>query len=198
MAKASTDSSVTEADLVQEAEQQLPPGEVDLSNYVSKITVSTIACNPSQAKADNARVPLCVIGGIATASKVVINPTGGEDYIALVGQFYGENLQKKTTWRSGVCYLPGGYHENIVEQLEADLARRELPDDDVRKRSKFEPVMVQFALQFDSQPAKNPAGYSYIAKSLLPVEKADPLAQLIKRASATRLALPAPEAAAAD
>lgn len=199
MAKTTQDHSdelsetAEEKEAIQQAEADLPEGETDHANYVSKITISTMNCNPGQAKADNARVAVCRIGGIATSCKIVPHPVSGEEFIALVGQFFGENLQKGTMWRSGVCYLPGGYHENIVEALEEQEGRRKLAEDDPNRRSKFEPVQVAFDMAFDAQPAKNPIGYSYIARSLMPVTKADPLAQMIARGRRVLAALPAPQ-----
>lgn len=181
----------SEDPVTQEAEAQLPPGEVDHANYLGKITVGQCGGNPSLAKSANARVPVMMITGIATGSKVVHFAITDEDFIALVGMFHAKNLQTGAEYRSGVCYLPGGYHENIVEEIEQQIKRIELDGEDPNRRSKFEPVQVQFSMQFDAQPARNPSGYSYVARSLLPVSKADPLSVLLKQAMPL-LALPAP------
>lgn len=186
----------TEAEVVAEAEAALPEGVTDTANYVSKVTVAACGGNPGLAKAENKRVPCMWLAGICTTTKIVHYPITGEDFIALVGQFFAKNLQTGSEWRSGVAYLPAGYHEPIVEEIERQIERRKLAEDDPNHRSKFEPVQVEFSMQFDAQPAKNPSGYSYVAANLLPISKATPLQALLDRSVASgQLQLPAPKAA---
>lgn len=153
----------------------------DEANYRAKITISTIGGSPERAKTEKKRVNVAQVFGIATGIKMVDNPMDdSKPFIAITGRFEAINMYTAETWRSGVLYLPGGFHEMIVSML-----------DDLRenKDSKYDKTDVQFALAIDAEPADNPAGYTYIAKNLLPISKADPLAML--RAQATK-ALPPP------
>lgn len=154
----------------------------DEANYRAKLTISTIGGSPERAKTEKRRVQVCEIYGIASGVKLTDNPEGGPPFTAITGNFEAVNMHDGLTWRSGVLYLPGGFHEMVLAQLEA------ITEDE--KRSKFDKAQVQFALAIDAEPAANPAGYCYIARNLLPVSKADPLAAL---RTAAHKALPPPK-----
>ena len=173
--------------------ENMPNGQADHANYVSKITIANIGGNPSLAKAEERRVGVCRIGGICTAIKPVENQMDPDlPWMALQGQFFAINTQKNTLWRSGIAYLPAGFHEEIMEGLQKQIERRKLAEDDPDRRSKYEPAQVEFDLLIDAKPSTNLAGYSYVAKSLTPVAKADPLLQMIERGQKVMAALPPP------
>lgn len=174
----------------------------DEANYRSKITIATIGGSPERAKTEKKRVHVAEIYGIATGVKMVENPMDdSKPFTAITGNFEAVNMHDGETWRSGVLYLPGGFHELILGMLDELEEAIKLPDDDPRRRSKFDKASVQFALAIDSEPADNPAGYTYVAKNLLPISKADPLSALREAAHAAlsppAKALSAPEKTAA-
>lgn len=165
--------------------------QTDKANYRAKLTMATIEASPERAKTEKRRVSVAEFYGIASGIKLVDNPMGDVPYTALTGNFEAVNTYNGEIWRSGVLYLPGGFHEMIVAML------NDLTEDE--GRSKFDKASVQFALAIDAVPADNPAGYAYVAKNLLPVSKADALAGIRQQMIATKAelaALPAPAAAA--
>jgi hypothetical protein len=165
--------------------------QTDKANYRAKLTMATIEASPERAKTEKKRVQVAEFYGIASGIKLVDNPMGDVPFTALTGNFEAVNLHNGEIWRSGVLYLPGGFHEMIVAMLN-DLTDNE-------ERSKFDKAQVQFALAIDAVPADNPAGYSYVATNLLPIAKADALSAIRTQMVLTkqeRLALAAPAAAA--
>lgn len=153
--------------------------EIDHANYKNKITISQIGGNPTRAKSEKKRVAVCQIYGIATGLKAVDAPNG-DTFIAILGNFEAVNMETGDVYRSGTMYLPSGFHEVIQSQLESLAENRE---------GRSDKPQVEFALAIDAEPANNPSGYSYVARSLVPPAKADPLSAL--RAQAHK-ALPPP------
>ena len=93
---------------------------------------------------------LGVIKGKAFGTKIKVDPKG-EAFEALVGFFVGEPADPNVDMvAAGMCYLPGGFHEMIVEQL--------------RGRANTE---VQFAYEVATVPDSNPIGYSYRFRPIL-------------------------------
>lgn len=164
----------------------------DAANYRSKLTISTIGGSPERAKTEKKRVHVADVYGIASGIKLVDNPMGNPPtFTALTGNFEATNAYTGEVWRSGVLYLPGGFHEMIVAMLE------ELSDDE--DRSKFDRPSVEFALEINADPADNPAGYSYHARNLLPVKKADALSAIRSGlVEGRKLLLAAPVSTAAE
>ena len=162
----------------------------DHANYRAKLTMATIEAAPERAKTEKKRVFVASFIGIASGVKLVDNPMGNPPHFtALTGQFEATN-HKSEIWRSGVLYLPGGFHEMILSMLE-ELTEAE-------DRSKFDKASVSFALHIDAVPADNPAGYAYVAKNLLPISKADPLSILRVAAKDGLKLLEAPRQEAAE
>lgn len=93
---------------------------------------------------------LGVIKGKAFGIKTKVDAKG-EAFEALQGYFIGEPADPSAdVVASGMCYLPGGFHEIIVEQLRG-AANTE----------------VQFAYGVYVVPANNPIGYSYLFRPVL-------------------------------
>ena len=167
--------------------------QIDKANYRSKLTMRTIEASPERAKTHKQRVAVAEFYGIADGIKLVDDPAGDQTFTALTGNFEAVNTFTGEIWRSGVLYLPGGFHEMIVAML------NQITED--KDRSKFDKAQVQFALAIDAVPADNPAGYSYVAKNLLPVAKADALSAIRNMMIASKKEmglLPAPSAEAAE
>lgn len=143
-----------------------PVVKSDSAEFLTKLTLKAIGCNPRRAATEVKKVPLAHIFGIATGTKVKTD-TKGDSFEAIEGNFEAVNLATGAVYRSGLLFLPGGIHETVTKQLQEP------------GRS------VQFALEISAIPASNPIGYSYSAKSLIKEEGADPLA-------AMRLALAPP------
>ena len=129
------------------------------ANILTKMTLKGMGCKPAQAASDGKRVPLARIYGYAAGVKAKEDSTGNV-HQAIIGQFEGVNLNTGEVFRSGVLYLPGGIHELLAKPAAENNAN------------------VQFALEIHAIPAGNPIGYSYSAKSLLPVTARGPLDDL--------------------
>src|SRR5271156_3198273 len=101
--------------------------QVDQANYRAKLTISTIGGSPERAKTNKARVHVAEIYGIATGQKEVENPMGNPQFFtAITGNFEAINMHTGEIWRSGVLYLPGGFHEMILAMLDELDSRIEL------------------------------------------------------------------------
>lgn len=101
---------------------------------------------------------------------------------SLTGFFEGTPADTtKPKMRSGICWLPGGIHEMILEQV----------------NSADEGAVVEFAFKIGTRLATNAAGYEYVTDPIGEAEQADPLADMRLRLSGQLTALPAPEASAA-
>jgi hypothetical protein len=117
---------------------------------------------------------------IGRASKVSRKPDPKDPdklYVSLVGQFEGTPFDDdRPIIRSGVCYLPPGVHEEVVEAVEEmhRIWRDENPD------SKLGPVgVVEFAFDIGTIKATNAAGYSYACTPVkTKAKEIDPFAQL--------------------
>ncbi len=133
-------------------------------NIVSKLSMKTIRVNPAKFATDSG-APIALVYGQLTGIKDVVDKVRGDVYHALLGSFEGQNLETGERFRSGVLYLPAGIHD----MLSASVAK--LPEDD-------DSAYVEFGLEIRAVKAKNPAGYSYEAKSLLKPKASDPLEQL--------------------
>jgi hypothetical protein len=158
-----------------------------MATIVSKMSVKTLKANPALAKAENKRVFLCRIVGIAGGLVTKVD-TRGEPITGITGNFRGKNVVTHEEYESGVLYLPGG----IQEMLENAVNKGELDKND-------KPIYeaVEFALDIYSVPASNPIGYSYEAEPVFKAKEADPLSELMAKAEEARN-LPALEAAKDD
>ncbi len=115
---------------------------------------------------------LCTIVGIADGIKQVEDPVHGKVFYPLTGRFEGINPENGTKTRSGVLYLPTGIHETY------EAAVRKLEEGD----------SIRFAIEIRAVRAENPAGYSYEAVDLLPMQEVDPLSEIANRVTAKQVA----------
>lgn len=178
----------------QKNDQPAPEGQNDALTKgegviptLTKMSVKTLKCKPAKAgtNADNRRILLCRIRGNATGIKSAIGNDGTTVY-GLTGFFEGVNAESGEKFQSGVCFLPGGIQELILEPLDKAL----------NDAAAAAPSII-FAFDIFAEPATNKAGYGYSAVNLIPATGANPLAALDEAmASAKIAALPAPKKAA--
>ena len=147
-----------------------------------KLTVKDLG-NPKLVSAETPRVILGTIIGTATGTKSKVDAKG-EVFMAIVGTFEGIAAKDGQRIQSGVLYLPGGFHDEILAQL----SQEGVSD-------------VVFAFEVSAHTASNPIGYSYAMRNLLPAMPDDPLARVRalmdkrlaeKQAAQAQAALPAP------
>lgn len=108
-----------------------------------------------------------------TGAKELPNAKIEEDKFTygLVGNIEGVNARTGEMFKAAVLYLPAGFHDMFLAELESMIASQ--------GKGGF---TIQFALEFYSIPAKNPRGYSWKAKNKMPMAKRDPLEHLRRRA----------------
>jgi hypothetical protein len=136
-------------------------------NVLTKLTTKTMRCKPALAKVEERTVPMCRISGIARGIKPAVG-TNGETVYGLTGNFRGTNIQTGEVFYSGVCYLPGGVHEMILDPL----------DDLLANESTKSGAALNFAFDIFARPSDNAAGYEYTAVNLAPASRADPFAEI--------------------
>ena len=146
--------------------------EAASAEFLTKLTLKAIGCNPRIAATEGKKVPLARIYGIATGIKTKIDPKG-DTFEAIEGSFEAVNLKTGEVYRSGLLFLPGGIHETLTGSL----------------KKGGEGTTIRFGLEVSAIPASNPIGYSYSAKSLIPDAGDDLLADMRKSA----MSLPAPK-----
>jgi hypothetical protein len=157
-------------------------------NYVSKLSVKALGCDPRLAKGSNRQV-LCRIYGKAQGLKHGEDKQRGDVWTALQGTFEGVNVQDGSedygkTLRSGKLFLPGGI-QDVIEGAVKDIA----------KSASAETASVVFAVELSSVKAANPIGYSYEARNLVPRTTQDEMAtlrQMVEDKAGKLKALPAP------
>ena len=143
------------------------------AEFLTKLTLKGMGCNPRVAATEEKKVPLARIYGVATGIKVKVDPKG-DNFEAIEGSFEGVNLKTGEVYRSGLLFLPGGIHETLSGSL----------------KKGGEGTTIRFGLEVSSIPASNPTGYSYSAKSLIPDAGGDLLADM----RTSIMGLPAPKA----
>lgn len=136
----------------------------------AKLTIKDLG-SPKNPPEDGSLKKLGRIVGIVTGTKTKLDPRG-ESFIALTGQFGGLTADEKTFIRSGIAYLPGGFHDEILSAWQS----RNAPDKDGVVPP---PTAVKFAYDAYSRAATNPIGYEYVFKAVLPPAANDPLAEMI-------------------
>ena len=154
---------------------------------LTKMSVKTMKANAARAKAENKKVHLARIFGIAQGLKSVVD-NRGEPITALTGQFRGTNVETGENFSAGVLNLPGGIHEMVENAVDTGTV-------DAKDRPIYTPG--EFAFDISSAPATNRIGYSYEAESLVKAKESDPLEELIGKISEAK-ALPAPAPAETD
>lgn len=141
-------------------------------SFVSKLSIKALGCDPRLPKDVSAQI-LCRIFGTAQGLKHGEDKNSGNVWTALQGSFEGVNAQDGTEefgkiLRSGKLFLPAGIQdviEGAVREIENTKTGAETPN-------------VVFGLEIRSVKASNRIGYSYEARSLMPVTQQDALAQL--------------------
>lgn len=124
------------------------------------------------------RLLVATIFGKVGGSKTVEDKLTGQVHTPLTGTFQGINhLNENKEYQSGLLYLPGGVHDQLLN------AANKLMD---------ESEEIDFALEIYAVRAGNAAGYSYEATPLLEPKGVDPLAEIRKQVDATRAKLAAP------
>jgi hypothetical protein len=117
-----------------------------------------------------------IIGRATGVKKVLTNPQDETSVsYALRGIFEGipfnEGLEKtdpkcRPILRSGICWLPGGVHEMVVEAVTGG---------DVATHT---PSIVPFRIKIGTRHSTNKVGYEYYNELLSDVSAVDPLADL--------------------
>lgn len=169
----------------------LEDGEEDKRSQLTKLALSMMGCQPELSLKRKRKVTIdgidqevevgeeihqaTLFGYITglTGPKELPNAKNGQDAITfgLVGMIEGLNVRSGEMFKAGVLYLPGGFHDMFLAEMEMGL-----------KSAGAGNVQIAFALEFWSIPADNPRGYSWKAKNKMPMEKSDPLARLRQRA----------------
>lgn len=116
---------------------------------------------------DNSPLYLGMIYGIARGVRTRVDDKGEVDE-ALKGDFEGERAEALkvdgepdvTHIRSGICYLPSGFHDQMVTAVKETEGG------------------VSFKLRVLVRKATNPIGYEYAMQPVAAPEIADPLASL--------------------
>lgn len=158
--------------------------QVASENVLTKLSLKTMGCTPQSAAVEKKPVPMGRIIGVARGIKEAIGNDGDTVY-GLTGNFKGTNIKTGVEYTSGVCYLPGGIQEMVLDPLDAMLA-----EPDAKGSS------LNFAFDIFATPADNKAGYSYTAVNLAPATRTDPFAEVM--AAIEGKELPRLEAPAAD
>lgn len=168
-------------------------GEADNRSQLTKLSMSMMGCQPELSMKRKRKVTIegvdqevevgeevhqaTIYGYITglTGPKELPNAKNGQDAITygLTGMIEGLNVRTGEIFKGGVLYLPAGFHDMFLAEMEMGL-----------KAAGPGNVQIAFALDMFSIPADNPRGYSWKAKSKLPQERHDPLARLRARALA--------------
>src|SRR4029077_14452076 len=135
-------------------------------SIISKITISTIGCNPSEIKVlkaddpklQNGELPLCRMYGKLNESRVEMDKDKGTSFTYFVGSFEAVNMQTGEVFRSGKMFLPKG----LSELVEAAV-------------NKNPNAAIAFAFEVRAIKAQNPAGDTYKALALKSPEAEDEL-----------------------
>lgn len=134
--------------------------------HIGKMSLTKLGCIPSEAKESDNPVRLCVIFGQANGLKQGEDKQRGRIWTALKGRFEGVNLKTGGRFTAGLLFLPDGIQDSIesaVSQISAEGN---------------EGMSVKFGLELRSVKSTNPAGYSYQALNVMPMESGDELSPL--------------------
>lgn len=154
-------------------------GEADQRGLLTKLSLSMMNCQPELSKTQHKDILQAIVFGelvgLTGAKELPNAKTEDEKYTyGLVGRIEGVNVLTGEMFKAGVLYLPGGFHDMFLSEMEAQLAAA----------GEGGHVTIAFALEFYSTPSNNPRGYSWKARNKMPMEKRDPLARLRQRALA--------------
>jgi hypothetical protein len=152
---------------------------MEAPSAIGKITISNLGCIPAASVVEGQSSPIAQIYGIANGIKSVVDKNRGEVYEAITGSFEGVNTKTRRVYQSGVLYLPSGIH-GLLEAAVKGQFHEEVRSEsgEVTRKAHYDFNDVRFALEVSVVKAKNPAGYSYEAKSLIPAVKDDPMSAI--------------------
>lgn len=157
-------------------------GDPDGSSMLSRLALSMMGTNPelSQFRPESKEytgktiLQAVIFGELTglTGPKELPNAkTEAEKFTyGLKGRIEGINVLTGEMYKAAVLYLPAGFHDMFLAEMETGLAGGDAN------------MLLAFALEFYSIPASNPRGYSWKAVNKMPMEKKDPLARLRQRA----------------
>jgi hypothetical protein len=138
---------------------------------ISKMSVKSIGCVPAGAEDPGKR--LCIIFGRASGLKTGEDKVRDSVWVALTGEFEafrfphdGEPAPKR--YQSGKLFLPAGIHDTI------ESAVRQI----MKGGEETAGLSVKFALELYSVKSSNPSGYSYQARTVIPMQETDELSEL--------------------
>lgn len=151
---------------------------VDEAIYIKTITPAKINALPERAKIAGKTVLLYTVSGVVSGTEIQSDASETQEFEALVGQFAAtvyldDNGKEGRTaqYRSGYCYLPGGFHEQLLAGYKRSLMKA--------MEAGQEGVQQAFIFDIAGTPSGNPRGYSYMAANAMAINKAhDPLSQL--------------------
>ena len=152
---------------------------MEAPSAIGKITISNLGCIPAAAVVEGQSSPIARIYGIANGIKTVVDKNRGEVFEAITGSFEGVNTKTGKVYQSGVLYLPSGIHGLLESAVKGEF-HPEVKNEagEVTRKGYHDFNDVRFAMELSVVKAKNPAGYSYEAKSLVPAVKDDPMAAI--------------------
>lgn len=186
------------------AEIPIDDGPADERSQLSKLALSLMGCQPElsvakdqiingqRLKAGTQVHQATIFGEITglTGPKELPNAKSEADKwtYGLKGRIEGVNVITGEMFKAAVLYLPAGFHDMFLAEMEAGLKTADAN------------TAIVFALEFWSIPADNPRGYSWKAVNKMPMQKHDPLARLRQRAlsGTTIKALSLPKGEAGD
>lgn len=146
----------------------------DGSIWLPKITMATIRAIPARCKEigeTGSKYKVAIFAGIASGTKVMSNAEKTETFVALIGEFSAIRFdmagEPDAIFKSDTMFLPIG-HDGALVRLE-------------RQGS------IAFSLEFSSQPAGNPLGYSWTYINLAQIDRDNlsPIDRLIRHSVAT-------------
>lgn len=153
-------------------------GESDPRQQLTKLSLGMMHCQPELSKHQNRDVLQAIVFGELiglTGAKELPNAKSEAEKFTygLIGRIEGINAISGEMFQAGILYLPGGFHDMFLAEMEAQL-----------KMMGEGNVTIAFAMEFYSTPSQNPRGYSWKARNKMPMERRDPLARLRQRALA--------------
>ncbi len=137
------------------------------ASLIKKLSAKTVY---GVVKAPEKAMALFTVIGIANGVKTGQSTYG--EWVALTGQFEGQNLESGEAFMAPQAFLPEPINGLIAAKVRT-------PDEN------GQPVSVRFAVEVGIKPSKSTLGYEYTVRELIDASENDPLADL-------RKSLPAP------
>lgn len=148
-----------------------------MDNYLSKITVKAIGCDPKACIKAEKTIDLAKIYGVVNESKPVDGMKDGKLSYQFFGNFEAINLQTGEVFQSTKLFLP-----KVVEDL---------LETTLRPTGKEKLESVRFAFQIAATPGESPVGYIFKAANLMKLQENDPLAAMREELAAASKPAPA-------